>query len=108
MREIEEIGVCPSCDCSLVLYKTRNYKRFVKCEICGLSYPIPKRGSIENSGLICPAKKVPILIIEKRNNQKAYFWADRPCFDCIHQDTCEELKGLKSEFTELGVYGYGG
>ncbi|MEJ2249640.1 MAG: hypothetical protein P8Y97_08275 [Candidatus Lokiarchaeota archaeon] len=106
MRELEEIGVCPNCDCSLVIYKTRNYKRFVKCEICGLSYPLPKRGSIENSALICPKKQVPILIIEKKDS-KAYFWGDKPCFDCIHQDNCEELKKLKLEFKELGVYGYG-
>lgn len=105
MREIEEIGTCPNCDCSLIIYKTNNYKRFVKCEICGMSYPLPKRGKISNSALLCPRKSVPLLIIEKPS-QKAYFWADIPCFTCVDTDNCEKVKELISEFTELQVYGY--
>ncbi len=71
MRKIEEIGTCPNCDCSVYIYKTNNYKRFAKCEICGLSYALPKRGSISNSALLCPTKRLPILIVEKKD-QKAY------------------------------------
>ena len=105
MRKLKEIGTCPNCDCSLTLYKTSNYKRFVKCEICGLSYAVPKRGSISNSLLQCPRHKVPILIIEKPD-QKAYFWADQPCFGCVASDKCERIEELVSEFKELKVYGY--
>ncbi|MFO7797523.1 MAG: hypothetical protein ACQERB_12830 [Promethearchaeati archaeon] len=105
MRQIEEIGICPNCDCSLMIYKTSNYKRFVKCEICGHSYPLPKRGHIDNSALICPLRGYPILIVQKRDS-KAYFWTDRPCFSCVHMGTCEPVKQLEEEFTELGVYGY--
>jgi len=105
MKKIEEIGTCPNCDCSIYIYKTNNYKRFAKCEICGYSYPLPKRGSISNSAMLCPQKRVPILIVEKKD-QKAYFWADCPCFTCIKIDNCEQIKELIGEFEDLKVYGY--
>lgn len=105
MRKINEIGICPNCDCTLSIFKTQNYKRFVKCEICGLSYALPKRGSISNSALICQKHNFPILIIEKKD-QKAYFWTDQPCFSCVKYDKCEQVKELIAEFKELEVYGY--
>ena len=100
MKQIEELGICPNCDCTVYIYKTKNYKRFAKCEICGLSYPLPKKGLINNSALLCPKSCCPILIIE-RPDQKAYFWADKPCFSCIHIDDCIPLKELIKEFKEL-------
>lgn len=105
MRKIEEIGICPNCNCSISIFKTNNYKRFAKCEICGLSYPLPKRGNISNSALICPMRELPLLIIE-RKDQKAYFWADGPCFSCVEFDKCKETKELIKEFIDLKVYGY--
>ena len=33
MRKIQEVGICPKCKCSLSMFKTSNYKRFVKCEV---------------------------------------------------------------------------
>jgi hypothetical protein len=105
MKKIEELGVCPNCDCSICIYKTNNYKRFAKCEICGLSYPLPKKGTINNSALMCPNSRFPLLIID-RPNQKAYFWADRPCFSCVGFDKCEPIKELIEEFRGLEVYGY--
>ncbi len=105
MRKIEEIGTCPNCGCSIYSFKTNNYKRFAKCEICGFSYALPKRGSISNSALLCPERGVPILIIEKKD-QKAYFWTDGPCFNCVRSDNCINVKDLIIEFKELKVYGY--
>ncbi len=105
MRKLSEIGTCPKCQCSITIFKTKNYKRFAKCEICGSSYPLPKRGSISNSALLCPLNKYPILIIE-RNNMRAYFWSDHPCFSCTKYDGCQPIKELITEFTELKVYGY--
>lgn len=105
MRKIEEIGTCPQCECSIYIFKTNNYKRFAKCETCGLSYALPKRGSISNSVLLCPTKKLPILIIEK-NDQKAYFWAEGPCFTCFAFDRCVPVTDLINEFKDLEVYGY--
>jgi hypothetical protein len=105
MRKIEEIGTCPGCDCSLFMFKTKNRKRFVKCEICGLSYPLPQYGQITTSGLVCSKKKYPILIVQKKD-QKAYFWADGPCFSCVEEDRCQEIKDLVEEFKELEIYGY--
>lgn len=105
MRKLDEIGICPNCDCSLSIYKTQNYKRFVKCEICGFSYALPKRGSLENSALFCPKSNLPILIVNKKG-QKAYFWTEQPCFSCVKYDKCETVHELVSEFEELEVHGY--
>ncbi|MFX0073132.1 MAG: hypothetical protein ACFFAO_18795 [Candidatus Hermodarchaeota archaeon] len=105
MKKLEEMGICPNCSCSISIFKTNNYKRFAKCEICGLSYPLPKKGKILNSALICPIKNLPLLIVD-RNSQKAYFWVDNPCFSCIEVDKCKQLNELKNEFRELKVYGY--
>jgi len=105
MRKLDEIGICPNCDCTISTFKTNNYKRFAKCEICGLSYALPKRGSISNSALLCPRNGFPLLIVEKQDH-KAYFWTDQPCFSCIKYDKCETVKELITEFEELEVYGY--
>jgi hypothetical protein len=105
MRKLDEIGICPQCQCSLSMYKTINYKRFAKCEICEMSYALPRRGKINSSALECPRNKLPILIIELPH-QSAYFWTDQPCFTCIDFDRCATIKELKSEFKELKVYGY--
>lgn len=105
MKQIKEIGTCPNCDCSIFIYKTNNYKRFAKCEICGFSYPLPKRGSISTSSLLCPERNVPLLIVEKSDN-KAYFWSDTPCFTCVNVDKCKPILELEIEFKELKVYGY--
>lgn len=105
MKPVEEIGNCPNCECSLIMYKTKNYKRFIKCDVCELSYPLPKRGKISSSALTCPKTSFPILIIEKPN-QKAYFWSDQPCFSCIAFDKCTVIQELTTEFREMQVYGY--
>ena len=105
MRALEEIGTCPQCECSLMIYKTKNYKRFVKCDVCGISYALPKAGKIEGSGLRCPKSGFPILIIQKKG-QRCYFWADGPCFDCIDASSCEPMNALIKEFEDLKVYGY--
>jgi hypothetical protein len=105
MRKLDEIGICPNCDCTISSFKTQNYKRFAKCEVCGMSYALPKRGTISNSALLCPKSKFPLLIVDRKDRQ-AYFWADQPCFSCIRFDKCEIVKELVSEFKELKVYGY--
>lgn len=105
MRELMEVGTCPKCGLSIMAYKTNSYKRFAKCEECGTSYPLPKRGSLEYSALVCPETQYPILIVN-RKNQEAYFWADRPCFTCTKYDKCQPIKELIAEFKELEVYGY--
>jgi hypothetical protein len=104
MKKIEEIGTCP-CGCSISSFKTSNYKRFAKCEVCGTSYALPKRGYLSNSALNCPQSGFPILIVEN-NDQKAYFWVDGPCFSCVEFDRCAPINELIEEFTELKVYGY--
>ena len=87
------------------MYKSNNYKRYVKCEICGISYPLPKRGSISTSALECPLTGFPVLIVDRKDHC-AYFWSDQPCFNCIQYDSCKIIQSLISEFKELKVYGY--
>ena len=105
MRRIEEIGTCTKWDCSISIFKTNNHKRFAKCEVCGMSYALPKRGEISNSVLTCPLSDFPILIVD-RKEQQAFFWADQPCFNCIAFDKCEPIRDLIKEFKELEVYGF--
>ncbi len=105
MNKSEELGFCPNCNCSIILHKSKNYKRYAKCEICGNSYSLPKRGKISNSALICPLRRYPILIIEDQD-KKAYFWSDIPCFDCFTYDSCKPVQELIEDFIEMEVYGY--
>jgi hypothetical protein len=105
MRKLTEIGICPHCECSISIFKTSNYKRFAKCEVCGNSYALPKRGILENTALYCPKSKIPLLIVGKQG-QKGYFWTDQPCFNCVSYDACPPIKELIIEFTELQVRGY--
>jgi primosomal protein N' len=105
MKKLAEIGSCPNCDCSISIFKTQNYKRFAKCEVCGTSYALPKRGTISNSALLCPRSNLPLLVVDRRDH-KAYFWTDQPCFNCVQFDRCEMVKDLISEFKELNIYGF--
>lgn len=108
MRKIIFIGECPKCGTDeLNLYKTKAYKRFVKCEseTCKFSYAVPKAGKIENTTLLCPNTKVPILLVLKKD-KTSYFWTDRPCFTCIDYTQCSEVNCLINEFKELKVNGY--
>ena len=102
MKKLDEIGTCPNCNCSIHIYKTSNYKRFAKCEICGFSYSLPKAGKISNSSLLCSKKELPILIIE-RSGQRQYYWTDGPCFTCVKVDKCTEIKELKVEFEGVKI-----
>ena len=110
MRELKEIGECPKCGCSIIMFKTNQYKRFAKCEECGYSYPLPKRGTISNTGELCELSKVPLMVIENaknsRNKNGSYFWAHQPCFNCMNLDKCEIIKELEEEFKEFEEFGF--
>ena len=71
MRQIKSAGECPQCQGELIIYKTKSYGRFIKCDEddCDLSYPVPRSGSIELSGLYCPELKLAVeLDGESHNN----------------------------------------
>lgn len=105
MRQYDEIDTCPKCGSSLIFYKTKNYKRYVKCDHCKIAYALPKKGSLSNSALKCPERNFPILLVD-RDHQKTYFWTDRPCFTCRLIDNCKPVKELIEEFEGLEVHGY--
>ena len=70
-----------------------------------MSYSLPKRGTISNSAINCPRSGFPILIVEKEQH-KAYFWTDQPCFSCVAFDKCSAIEELVNELKQLEVYGY--
>ena len=108
MRKIFSIGECPRCnDSELILYRTKSYKRFIKCEskTCKFSYAVPKAGTIENTVLLCSVTRIPILLILKKDGTN-YFWTDKPCFTCNGYTQCPAVTSLIKEFRELKVYGY--
>ena len=104
-------GECPDCGDEMYVHKTKSYKRFVKCinPECGeTGYGIPKRGSIESTGLVCPRSNVPLLAVVKytkipgrrfvKNPDKVYFYSDRPCFACPDVDSCEVRKEAELDY----------
>lgn len=108
MRAVTSLGECPKCEAAeIVLYKTKSYKRFAKCESeeCNFSYPLPKAGKIENTTLLCPKIGIPILLVIKTDS-KNYFWTESPCFTCREFSQCSPINELKAEFKELKVHGY--
>ena len=105
------LGDCPICGDEIYLFKTRQHKRYAKCinESCGkTAYPLPKRGSIEPTGCICPKNHLPVLAIVpklhlscgniRRQESKVYFWTDGPCFSCGNRVDCKIWKELKDDY----------
>ena len=107
------------------MYKTKQYKRYAKCDNpdCpgvngnngGLSFPLPKRGRIIPTALLCPITLSPILTVAKSTHSKrmhkAYWWtAKGPCFTCKYFQSkalpCKPIKELKVEFATDELYGW--
>ena len=100
MKVIKSIGDCIKCGEEIIIYRSKSRNRFIKCynTDCDFSYPLPRAGHIENSGLICPKNKLPILIITKKNQNVTYFWVDGPCFTCKDGSNCPPLVDLREEY----------
>jgi hypothetical protein len=106
------IGECPYCGDELYVFKTRNRKKLARCisDECPKKYifPVPSKGSLEVTGLICEKKNLPILAIipnmkikagvYKPQNKNTYFWTDTACFACPKQHQCPQLKELEDEY----------
>ncbi len=59
-------GKCPSDGGNLILRQSRYGKRFLGCSNypkCTVTYPLPQKGLIIDSGEICPYCKAPLLIM---------------------------------------------
>ncbi|TXT65415.1 MAG: hypothetical protein BAJALOKI1v1_430006 [Promethearchaeota archaeon] len=91
-QQRSELGECPNCNCTLLLHD-KEKERYVKCEICGHAYNLPKQGAIKNTNLICPLREYPILIIKEKNS-KEYLWTDRACVNCESYETCKTIKSI--------------
>ena len=102
MRQIKSAGECPDCQGELIIYKTKSYSRFIKCDEddCDLSYPIPRSGFLELSGVHCPVVKLPILILTKKAQKITYFWVKAPCFTCTKGSSCPPIVELREEYKD--------
>jgi DNA topoisomerase-1 len=67
------IGTCAKCAEEgrsgelKVLRSARTLKRFVRCtnyDVCGVSYPLPQRGTIEPTGETCVACAAPEIVVQ--------------------------------------------
>ena len=108
----KNIGECPVCGDELYIFKTKSYKRLIKCinEECDPAtiYPVPQRGKLECTGLICPKHHLPILAVVpnvklhtgkyQQQRKKTYFWTKGPCFTCKQQSKCAQLLELQDEY----------
>ncbi len=67
------IGTCAKCAEEgrvgnlKVLRSARSLKRFVRCtnyDVCGVSYPLPQRGTIEPTGATCESCSAPEVVVQ--------------------------------------------
>ena len=111
MRSMSKcIGECTECGDEVYVFRTRSHKRFAQCvnEECNESFPLPSKGSIEETGLDCPITGTQIIAVVpnirlsrgnfKQQTKKTYFWAKKPCFTCPDQYSCEALKDAKNDY----------
>jgi len=92
LNQLQKIGICPYCDCSLILYESKDNSRYIKCEICGHAYNIPTRGEIIPLSFKCPLYGYPLIII--RTNESTQYYSDRICSKCPEYKTCEVIHNL--------------
>ena len=109
---VSVIGTCPHCGDDLAVFKTNQYKRFVKClndECVDSAYPLPRKGSFEVSGEICPKTHLPVLAFVPQTpragtkgtyRKKTYFWAKGPCFACFDRSHCAVWQELNEDYND--------
>lgn len=78
-----------------------------------VSFPLPKRGTIEITGLYCKLTECPILNVIPRGKHvgKSFFWTNKgPCFTCKYYNSksfqCQEVKTLREEYAANREYGW--
>jgi ssDNA-binding Zn-finger/Zn-ribbon topoisomerase 1 len=110
----KSLGECPVCGDELFVFRTRSRKRLAKCVNDECPNPpifgIPKSGSIEVTGEVCPKNGFPLIAIVpnlrltqgryKSQIKKTYFWTNGPCFTCSKQDRCDILKELCEDYLD--------
>lgn len=111
MKNLQQtIGECPACGDELYVFRTYTRKRCAKCinPDCDYGIPLPARGSIEETGLLCPKEKMQILAIiphlrlkggrYQAQESKIYFWVNRPCFACPQRNQCKPWKEVSEDY----------
>lgn len=93
VKQLQKIGICPNCDCSLFIYEDENNERYIKCEICGHAYNIPQKGEIYATKFYCPIYSYPIVAI-KSNEKTQFFYSNKRCLECEEYDECIAMDQL--------------
>ena len=106
------VGECEKCGDELYVFKTSNRKRFVQCanDECNQSFPLPAKGSLEETGELCPLNQMQILAIVpnlrlqrgnyRKQEKRTYFWTIKPCFTCREYSHCKPIQDLLEEYIE--------
>lgn len=108
----QSIGECPECGDEIYIFRTASRKRYAKCvnEECPkeYSFPLPSKGKIEVTGILCQKYSVfllaiiPNLRLSKgryvRQEKKTYFWTSAPCFTCREQSHCSQLNEAQEDY----------
>lgn len=91
------VGTCPVCaadgrTCELIAHKSeKSGKRFIRCQdydICGVSYPLPARGSLQATGETCPDCGAPLVIVETQRGP----WKLCPNMQCPSREKAAAKK----------------
>jgi DNA topoisomerase-1 len=81
-RKQNTIGTCEQCGKDLLIRTSRKGKRFVGCSgypNCKNTYPLPQRGMITATGLICETCKTPILKVKTAKKKPWELCLDPNC-----------------------------
>jgi hypothetical protein len=106
------LGDCPTCGDPIYLFRTKAGSRVARCvnDDCEkkLFYPLPKAGQLEVLGEKCPLWELPIVLIVpnlklmkdkyKQEKDRAYCWANKPCFACSKKSTCKPIKEILESY----------
>ncbi|MFE3845976.1 DNA topoisomerase I [Thermoplasmatota archaeon] len=80
--EQNNYGVCPKCGKNLILIISRNKKRFIGCTgypTCKNTYPLPQKGFISKTDMICESCKTPIIMVRTKGKKPWNMCFDMKC-----------------------------
>ena len=80
--EQNNYGICPKCGKNLILIISRNKKRFIGCTgypTCKNTYPLPQKGFISKTDMICESCKTPIIMVRTKGKKPWNMCFDMKC-----------------------------
>ncbi|HMF29887.1 MAG TPA: hypothetical protein VKK79_00620 [Candidatus Lokiarchaeia archaeon] len=108
------LGTCPQCGDEVYWYKAKSSRgRYCRCvnPTCKFSGPLPKKGRLESTGMVCDTYPGVLVGVESNATDnpadaRRYFWQAgpeaRPCVTCRNHATCAAItdaaEGLGEEW----------